>query len=148
MNDVVEAALRLVEPLASRNAVALERRIDAEPDETTVRADESELLQIVINLLLNALEAAPEGSVRITLDRDADDLRLRVQDDGQGMTRDQRAHAFDPFVSSRARAGLGLAVCQAIAERHHAVIDAHSDGPGQGSVFTLRIPAPVSEAAP
>lgn len=147
LSDVVTTATQLIGPLTRSADCVVSERCACRPVETTVAGDESELLQVVMNLLLNALEAvrAHGGSVRVTCDRQDASVLVRVADDGVGMTPERLAGAFDPFVSGSSRTGLGLTVCQAIVERLNGRVTAHSDGLGSGSVFILTIPALAAE---
>lgn len=146
LEEAVRTGVRLVEPIAARSGSAVEHVSTCAPERTRILGDEAELVQVVVNLLLNAIEAtAGGGRVRIEVRAEESDVIVCVADDGVGMTEEEVASAFDPFVSGTQGMGLGLSVCQAIAERHGATFDAASPGPGQGSVLTLRLPARLAE---
>ena len=133
-----------------------------------VEAVEGEMKQVLMNLLLNALEATSaggKGEVRVTLARDADRdaVTLAVADNGRGMTAETQERVFEPFFTERLRrgpdapqprpgTGLGLAITHAIVQSHAGRISAQSDGPGRGSRFVVELPAaraarPVATAA-
>jgi len=142
LDDVVRRAIDLVQPVARRAACGLERRAAADDASTTANANAEELVQVLVNLLLNAIEAsAPGGVVRIETAREGDLVTVRVADRGVGMSRVEADRAFEPFISGKGRTGLGLTVSRAIAERYEGRLDAQSEGPGAGAVFTLTLPA-------
>jgi PAS domain S-box-containing protein len=120
-----------------------------------VDGDPSRLEQVLNNLLDNALKYTPgSGRVTITTERVGDTAVLRVRDTGQGIRTDLLARVFDLFVQepqslerSRGGLGLGLALVKRLVELHGGSVSVWSAGPGQGSEFTVRLPAvapPVS----
>ncbi|MFI5379043.1 MAG: sensor histidine kinase [Tepidisphaerales bacterium] len=129
-------------------------RFDAPPgDAMHVLACEGEIKQVILNLLINAIEATDAGTGRIavSLRRDEDEIELAVSDNGKGMTPDVLERIFEPFFTTRRGAGrpgtgLGLSISHAIVTAHGGQIAAASDGPGKGSRFVLRLPA-MKEAA-
>ena len=95
-------------------------------------------------LLRNAQEAiGHNGHVEVNLAASEDDVRIRVADDGPGVTPEQRRHLFDPFYSARqAGRGLGLGLSKAwriVVTNHGGRIDVVSQ-PGQGATFTVTLP--------
>ncbi len=125
-----------------------------------IEADTSQLEQVVMNLVINAAEAIPEGrpgKVRITtgvqelgqtpagirgpVARPGTHVMLRVADDGCGMDNKTVARIFDPFFTTKFLGrGLGLAAVQGIVRGHHAEMTVESQ-PGNGTTFTLYFPA-------
>ena len=110
-----------------------------------------EIKQVLLNLVLNALEATPDGgSVTIAVKPGADDLELTVSDTGRGMTEEVKAHLFEPFFTRRADGGgtgLGLSMTHRIVADHGGTIEADSPGEGQGSTFRVRLPRRRGPAA-
>jgi signal transduction histidine kinase len=116
-----------------------------------LEADPTRLEQIVVNLLTNAAKyTEPGGEIRLTAARDADarQIVIRVRDTGVGIPTDQLPRMFELFVQGdrsleRAEGGLGigLTLVRKLAEMHGGTALAHSDGPGQGSEFIVRLPA-------
>jgi signal transduction histidine kinase len=107
-------------------------------DLPSVAADEHQLEQLLMNLLLNAAQAsAPGGVVRLAATpRDAS-VRLVVRDRGSGMTEDVLGRAFEPFYTTKARGtGLGLPICRKIVEAHGGKISIAS-APGEGTEVTI-----------
>ena len=98
--------------------------------------------QALLNLLLNAQQAMPDGG-EITLQavRDGDGVVMSVIDTGKGMAPEVLARAFRPFFSTRTGGtGLGLPTTRKIILAHHATLDAESEV-GHGTKFTIRLPA-------
>jgi len=112
-----------------------------------------EIKQVILNLVANALDATGAGGhVDILLHEHPDEVEIAVQDDGCGMTAEQLRHIFEPFFTTKEvgkGTGLGLAITHRIIRDHGGTLDVHSDGPGLGSRFTLRLPkaAAMSKAA-
>src|SRR5205085_9874396 len=120
-----------------------------------IEADAGQVRQVILNLLLNALEAVPDGgAVRVRLSSgdgaDGDGLPIRptqggcveicVEDTGPGLPSHLGQDIFAPFVSTKPTGmGLGLSVCKRIAEAHGGDITA-SDRTGGGALFHLRLP--------
>jgi two-component system sensor histidine kinase HydH len=97
---------------------------------------------VLINLLQNALAAtASGGEIRLGGVRENQEIRLWVQDDGKGMTSEERERMFDPFYTTRKEGtGLGLAVVQQIIEQHRGRIEVES-APGEGTRVEVTLPA-------
>jgi two-component system CheB/CheR fusion protein len=121
--------------------------------------DPDRLEQVQVNLLRNAAKYTPAGGrVWYAVGREGDRAVVRVRDTGVGLFADMLSKVFDPFVQADetlARAaggiGVGLTLVRAVVEKHGGTVEAHSDGPGKGSEFVVRLPlrggpAPVSPA--
>ncbi|MEX2221019.1 MAG: ATP-binding protein [Candidatus Rokuibacteriota bacterium] len=114
-----------------------------------VDGDAARLEQVINNLVDNALKYTPgAGRVTIATERADETAVLRVRDSGQGIRTDLLAHVFDLFVQepqsldrSRGGLGLGLALVKRLVELHGGSVAVWSAGPGQGSEFTVRLPA-------
>lgn len=100
------------------------------------------LLQVFVNLLLNARDASPEGgTIRLAAGEIDREVWLSVADEGAGMVPELLAHIFDPFYTTKAPGkgrGLGLSVCHRVVEEAGGKIEVRSS-PGEGSVFTVRL---------
>ncbi len=113
-----------------------------------VIANETEMHQLLLNLVVNALEAVRGESGVVTI-RGRSQMRrvvFEVADNGDGMDARTLERVFEPFYTTRhgdgqGGVGLGLSICHAIVEAHGGRIHAHSDGPGCGSRFTIDLPA-------
>ncbi len=140
------AAVDTVRPTAQAKGVRLDVDIDAAS--TTVQGDSTRLQQVVWNLLSNAVKFTPtEGLVSLRVSVGGDFVEVRVKDTGVGISADFLPHVFDRFrqadgSSTRRRGGLGLglSIVHHVVEAHGGTVTAESDGPNQGSTFTVRIP--------
>jgi signal transduction histidine kinase len=145
LGTVTTRALRELRPQAEAAGVHIDRAGNgADPE---VLGDEERLVEVVLNLVSNAIKASAEGStVRIGLDRHASRAELVVADDGVGIPRDVLAHVFDPYVQAPgapAGTGLGLAIVKSIVEAHGGEVAVESEV-GHGSRFTVRLPSSES----
>lgn len=145
LGRLVAGAVEQVRPLAAARGVGLE----AGPGPAVrLRADEDLLLQLLLNLLDNAVKHTPPGGSVTARWAAADGwAEVRVSDTGPGIAAEHLPHIFDRFYRvdpARTRAdggaGLGLSICRWIAEAHGGSIEAESE-PGKGATFTLRLPA-------
>ena len=127
-----------------RDAVAgsiAEVDIDDGDAPQTWSLDATRIRQVIVNLLDNAHQAAPENRVQLRARRDGGALRISVRDRGPGVPADMREKIFAPFFTGRTHGtGLGLAVARRIVELHGGTIDC-GEAEGGGALFTLRIPA-------
>jgi len=149
INRLVERALAAID-LSAWPDVRFVRKLD--PELPAVDADPAQIEQAVSNLVLNALEALPNGRGTITLATAASEseptMVLTVADDGEGMTEETRARIFEPFFTTRSPGrGLGLAAVIGIARGHRGSIRVHT-APGAGSTFELHLPRHEAVAAP
>ncbi|MDE3165349.1 MAG: PAS domain-containing protein [Acidobacteriota bacterium] len=146
----VEAAIRgvarLIEPTAREHGVRVEVR--PMPPGTHVRADESEFEHTLINLLLNAIQACKSGG-RVAVEVEAaEQVRIRVRDNGCGIPPESQARIFEPFFSARqGGTGLGLFLSLHFVRRWQGDLTVAST-PGEGSTFEIVLPALVRSAAP
>jgi len=128
----------------------VELRLDV-PAELRLECDASQIHQMLLALVMNALEGTPaDGLVTISarLDADAGRVLLQVEDTGRGIPPELLDKIFEPFFTTKeqgAGVGLGLAVVYGIVERHHGTIDVSST-PGTGTVFRIGLPLHQSEA--
>ncbi len=130
-------------------AVALDIRLERATNRSLrIHADPQRTLQILINLLDNAMKFTPRGGkVRVTGKRSGDTAQVQVKDTGVGMDPNQLTRLFQPFgrvhdskTSARHGTGLGLFICRNLAEEMGGTLVAESEGEGHGSTFTLRLP--------
>ena len=139
LNEAITAAQRLVEPTARARSVS----IDVQPSTTSlhVRAGDAELQNLLINLLLNAIQASKPGSKVGVSAQAGDDVRIRVSDEGCGIAPEYRQKIFDPFFSLReGGTGLGLFLSLNAVRSWGGDILVEST-PGKGSVFEVVLPA-------
>jgi signal transduction histidine kinase len=152
--QVVDAAVDVVRPAADAKEIRLERRYARRPWPTM--GDPDRLQQIVWNLLSNAVKFTPRGgTVSVELERAGSSDRLVVADTGRGIDGAFLPHVFAPFRQADASTtrdhgglGIGLAIVRQLTELHGGSVGAESDGPGEGSRFTVLLPAHDVEQAP
>jgi two-component system sensor histidine kinase HydH len=129
---------RLVEPQAGPAGIVVEETIPA--GLPPVRADRDRIKQVLLNLVLNALEAMPSGG-RVTLGAAASDraLTFTVADSGSGISPELLPRVFEPYVTTKTKGlGLGLAIARRIVEAHGGRIEAESGA--QGTCFRVTLP--------
>lgn len=157
--DVVQRSVELVGDRFRRRGVRLEADLPKEP--RYFNGDPSQLRQVLLNLLLNALDMSESGkSVRIcyrakqTKLRAADGAQLagdihvvEVVDQGAGLPKDPNLDIFEPFVSTKETGlGLGLSISRRIVEAHQGSLDA-SNGSNGGAVFRIELPVAGTSSA-
>jgi two-component system, NtrC family, sensor histidine kinase HydH len=135
---VVQRAFDLLRTRAEKQNVELVVRVTGE---ISLTADPYQLHQVVVNLGLNALDAMPTGGrLTTTVFRQNRKVAFEVADTGPGIPPEILARLFEPFVSGKDTGlGLGLVVCQRIAEEHGGTISG-GNGPAGGARFTVRLP--------
>jgi signal transduction histidine kinase len=147
VRPLVEHTLSLV---AGRAAAASTRiEFGGCPGTTTAAIDPGQVRQVLLNLVLNALDAtAGEGTIGVTLRSDEDGwLTIQVADRGCGLPAALGERIFDPFTTTKETGiGLGLSICRRIAAAHGGTLTG-VNRPGGGAVFTLRLPAAAAPAA-
>ena len=140
--DVIEEMRRMFEPAAAEKGIRFEA--DASGVLPPLYADRNRLIQILANLVSNALRVTDRGSVRLTVDGDRDKARFSVTDTGPGIPAAELPHLFDRFwqvrSSRRGGAGLGLAIVKGFVEAHQGTIEVTSEV-GKGSQFRFVIPS-------
>jgi len=146
---MVEAVCETMLPTAQAREIGIRIEVDSSLRyDEQMAGDPDRLQQVVWNLLSNALKFTQKGGhVEVRLDRVEDLLRLRVTDDGQGISPAFIRYVFDRFRqadsgTTRAEGGLGigLALVRHIVELHGGTVTASSDGVGRGSTFTVLLP--------
>ena len=145
LRESIEAAQRLVGPTARAHSVEIE--VQPTPAGVNVRAGEAELQDLLINLLLNAVQASQPGStVQVEVRADGD-VRVRVKDSGCGIPPDCLEKIFEPFFSMR-KGGTGLGLFLSLNAIRSWGGDIHVESvPGRGSTFEIVLPAIHPELA-
>jgi len=137
--DLADGALRVASARA-RPGIELER---AYGDVPRVRCNPNQLRQVLVNLIVNAVQAVDEaGHVRLVTGSDGHEAFVRVEDNGSGMSDETRERLFDPFFTTKPvgeGTGLGLYVSYEIVQSHGGRIVVQSE-PGVGSSFEVRLP--------
>lgn len=136
--DLVGEVLRNLDLQAAAQHISI--RSDISPS-LFAWADREWMRRIILNLVLNALDAMPQGgALSITARAQRDELWLSVRDTGPGLSEEAMQRAFEPFFTTKTNGtGLGLAVVERLVELHRGSIAASNDPVG-GAVFTIRFP--------
>jgi two-component system, cell cycle sensor histidine kinase and response regulator CckA len=146
--DLARSARRTLEMCRRTMNPRIVLELDAAADLPAVRANAGQIEQVLLNVCLNArdaLEHAPTAAPRITIRVDAarpDQVRVRIADNGPGMTEAVRAHLFEPFFTTKdvgRGTGLGLAMAYSIIADHQGRIEC-TTRPGEGSSFEITLP--------
>jgi PAS domain S-box-containing protein len=147
LHELIREILNFAEPILKQREVRVEIRFEAQG--TTVAGDRELLKQVVLNLVLNSLQAMPSRGSLIIGTRDVqtlpggarcDGVELIVQDTGFGIPEENLARIFDPFFTTNKNgSGLGLSVVHQIVEQHSGFIQVTSEL-NHGSTFTIVLP--------
>ena len=151
VSALVEDALEIVATLLKQRGHALQ--VHVTPN-LRWYGDATRIKQVIANLLSNSARYTPAGGhVSLSVVADGAELVVRVKDDGQGLDAELLPRLFEPFVQgprdasrSEGGLGLGLAVVKGLVGLHGGAVSAHSDGPGRGSEFVVRLPGLITVA--
>ena len=152
--DTVQRAIEEVRPSALAKGVVLCPL--ATTPESWVRGDSVRIIQMLQNLLSNAVKFTPAGrSVEVRIQAQPEHLDVVVRDEGVGISSEFLPRLFQRFSQADATStrrhtglGLGLSIVRELVELHGGTAFAHSDGPGLGATFTIRLPRPAEQEAP
>ncbi len=138
--SIVEETLQLLRLQAEKQRIAVEREFQTLP---MILIDPEQMKQAMLNLLLNAIQAMPEGGLLTLKGRNSEDgqwIHLSIQDSGMGISGEDIDKLFDPFFSTKEGGiGLGLSITHRIIDQHHGKIEVESS-PGNGTLFTVWLP--------
>lgn len=137
--DAVNRVVSAVRKQPEYHRIMMEH--NGKTEDSIVQADEVQIEQLLMNIILNAAQASgEEGVVRIGIHPDASTVRLTVSDNGQGMSAEVRNRAFEPFYTTKAKGtGLGLSICRRIMEVHRGRIELQSEL-GKGTTVVVEFP--------
>jgi len=146
LNQVVRRVLSLIENQASFRNIAISTDLD--PNPPAVLADQDQIQQVFLNIVLNASEAMPQqGQLRIssrTLPREGA-MEVRFQDNGPGIPPDVQDKILEPFFTTKSTGtGLGLSIAYGIVERHRGTLKVES-APGKGTTIVITLPTESKE---
>ncbi len=145
LEDATAAVQQLIEPTAAAHSVSIEVR--PLPPGLRVRADEAELQNLLVNLILNAIQASKPGGAVIVEAVAGDAVRMRITDHGCGIAPEYRKKIFEPFFSLRS-GGTGLGLFLSLNAVRSWGGDIHVEStPGEGSVFEVVLPAIPSDVS-
>jgi signal transduction histidine kinase len=149
-NAIVEQAVKLVRAqIDAPGRPAIHLTVDLDPSCDMVRADGEQLGRVIQNLVLNAIDAMPDGGdLIVRTRRHGAVVRLDVADTGEGLTDEERERLFTPYYTTKQHGtGLGLAIVQSVVADHSGRVWVDS-APGRGSTFHIELPQAGNAAAP
>ena len=139
ISEEVDNTLELVGYLLPKRNVRLVREYAT--DVPRVLADRQQLRQLLLNLLVNAIDAMPQGGTLTARVRSNGWAYIEIQDTGIGIPPELRAKVWEPFFTTKPEGkgtGLGLAICHRIVKEHHGEMEIESE-PGQGTLVRVRL---------
>ncbi len=147
--EVVKAGVESMRAAAEAKSISLQEILDPRVD--SIAGDPGRLQQVVWNLVSNAVKFTPKGGkIQVRLERINSHVEIIVADTGQGIEPASLGSVFERFWQgeesgqSRHGVGLGLSIVKELVSLHGGTVVAHSEGPGKGSTFTVRLPLPAS----
>ena len=140
LNQIVNTVMELLQPQITANKIDV--RLSLSEDTSPVMIDESSIRGALMNLILNAIEAMPNGGrLSITTDQTEDMLRLEIVDTGRGITEEEAKNIFEAFYTTKEQGlGLGMPYAKKIIEQHGGTI-AVASRPEEGTKLSVELPA-------
>jgi two-component system, NtrC family, sensor kinase len=151
LHGVIDRCVRLVQHQLDLKNIELHLELDK--NVSMVRCDQGQIEQVLLALVMNAIDALPNGGNLTLLTRqtsDPNEIQVVVRDDGVGMPPEVLANMFEPFFTTKEHGrglGLGLAISRNIVDRHQGKIDVWSE-PGRGTAFTITLPVNANVTQP
>jgi PAS domain S-box-containing protein len=150
LETVVQNAVEACRPLIEASGHELTVSVPQEP--LYLDADLTRLAQVFVNLLNNAAKYTNRGGhIRLTVEREGGEVAVAVEDTGIGIPADMLPRVFEMFTQvdrslerSQGGLGIGLSLVKRLVEMHGGTVEAHSDGPGKGCKFVVRLPVVLS----
>jgi signal transduction histidine kinase len=145
VSQFVKDILDLLKPQLTANKVEVRLSLGQQPAYAMV--DESSVRGALMNLILNAIEAMPEGGVlNVAIDRTDETLRLEITDTGRGIAEEEVKKIFEPFYTTKAQGlGLGMPYAKKIIDQHGGTMSLNSR-PGEGATISVTLPTAPKEA--
>jgi signal transduction histidine kinase len=140
-NEIAQRAVKLFHAqLATGERPPIRVTMDLDPSLTRIEADGEQLGRALTNLLVNAIDAMPQGGdLTVRTRRGNGSVRFEVSDTGQGLTDEERQRLFTPYYTTKQHGtGLGLAIVQSVVADHHGRIWVDSE-PGRGTTFHIEL---------
>jgi signal transduction histidine kinase len=141
INSIIEKVISLIKANNLSENIAIRKNLM--PDMPKVNVDGEQLMQVILNIAYNGIEAMPEGGILSFTtskkeNRGKESIEIAIQDTGRGIEEKDMKNIFKPFYTTREKGiGLGLSICQRIIRKHGGSIEAKSY-PGQGTTFYIR----------
>jgi signal transduction histidine kinase/putative methionine-R-sulfoxide reductase with GAF domain len=140
VSSIFEETLQLLRPQIDKQNIAVEKEFQALP---IILMDREQIKQAILNLLMNAIQAMPEGGRLVLSGRNSEDgqwIYISIRDSGMGISEEDINKLFDPFFSTKEGGiGLGLSITHRIIDQHHGKIEVEST-PEKGTLFTIWLP--------
>ncbi|HVF56356.1 MAG TPA: response regulator [Pyrinomonadaceae bacterium] len=139
LNRIVSDVLQLLQPQLSANRI--EQRLEFDDAGVVGALDETSVRAALMNLILNAVQAMPDGgTLSIATSGDAASIRLEIKDTGTGMTPEQARNVFEPFYTTKSQGlGLGMPYAKRVIEQHRGAVSVDSR-PGEGTTIRIQLP--------
>ena len=148
INRVLRNALAIADKQIQHSRIHVHTRLAQDLPEIPMVPDQ--LMQVFLNILINAVDASPEGGdlhLGTLLTEDGEWILVAFRDSGPGLTPEQISHAFEPFYTTKPEGtGLGLAISYGIVEQHGGTIEVSSQA-GHGATFIVRLPVHSAQIA-
>ncbi|UCD16717.1 MAG: GHKL domain-containing protein, partial [Candidatus Zixiibacteriota bacterium] len=146
LNEIIEDGLYFLESRCAKAGIKLVKKLGTDMPE--IEVDKSQLYQVLVNLLVNAIQAMPKGgTITIRTEGHEAGVTFSVADNGTGIKKDILEKIFVPFFTTKdvnEGTGLGLAVVHGIVTSHGGTVNVKSK-PGKGTEFVINLPIKVSE---
>ena len=144
INEAVRRAAKIFQAQL-QDGSKIDCHLELEPASPTIDADPELLHRALSNLVLNALDAMPEGgTLKLSTRSSGGRVLIKVCDTGAGLTREECERLFTPYYTTKQHGtGLGLAIVQSVVSDHRGSIAVES-APGQGTTFVIELPAGTS----
>ena len=142
VNEMVRGVMKLYDArLHAEGRPPISLALELSDGELPIDVDSDQLRRALGNLVLNAMDAMPDGgTLRVATARTAEGVRISVADTGQGLTPEECERLFTPYYTTKHHGtGLGLAIVQSVVSDHHGTISVVSE-PGRGSTFIIELP--------
>jgi signal transduction histidine kinase len=141
VNDAINEAIQAAQPIAAHHGLRLRAQLGAVP---IIRGDVARMRQVVGNLLSNSIKFTPAGGlIEVCSRTEGDRVVIAVSDTGRGIAPELLPHVFEKHRQERTAEqgglGLGLTIVRSLVEMHGGEVRVHSDGPGMGAEFTIRL---------
>jgi signal transduction histidine kinase len=149
VNDVIEQVAKLFEPQLRARSSPVVIKLEVDRNLPRIQVDPDLLHRALSNLVLNALDALPNGgTITLRTARDIEDIRIEVADTGAGLAPEECERLFTPYYTTKQHGtGLGLAIVQSVVTDHRGRITVES-APGRGATFRIQLPLRLAEGLP
>ena len=150
LHAVIDRCLLLVRHQLELGGIELQ--LNLAEDLPRVPCDPAQIEQVLLALIMNAIDAMPRGGnlwIETRLSDDETEIEIQVRDDGAGIAPDVLPQIFEPFLTTKESGhgvGLGLAISRGIVERHNGRIEVESEL-GRGTTFTVTLPSQAADAS-